>query len=223
MKKSSSYLTGFLAMLVAVGLLSSAGTARAALITIDIGSSGFNIGGINAGIPDYDYRLIANFPISGLNLTIYNDFSGFSGLLGSFDNLFAAGASPATPVKFALNDSIGSGSNYTWDAEGLFKFYSDSSPDFGAGSYMGFQTGQGNYGWLEVTWNSTSRDFQILSGAYESTPNVAILAGAGGPGPAAVPEPGQVAASLLLLVGIGGYVFIKRRKTAKPAVAPIAA
>jgi hypothetical protein len=29
--------------------------------------------------------------------------------------------------------------------------------------------------------------------------------------PSAVPEPGQVAASLLLLGGIGGYVFIKRR------------
>ena len=32
---------------------------------------------------------------------------------------------------------------------------------------------------------------------------------------AAVPEPGQVAASLLLLGGIGGYVFLKRRKAAK--------
>lgn len=32
-----------------------------------------------------------------------------------------------------------------------------------------------------------------------------------------VPEPGQVAASLLLLGGIGGYIFIKRRR--KPAVA----
>jgi hypothetical protein len=48
-------------------------------------------------------------------------------------------------------------------------------------------------------------------------------AGGGGGGTAAVPEPGQVAASLLLLAGIGGYVFIKRRKAAKPAVAPIAA
>jgi hypothetical protein len=36
-------------------------------------------------------------------------------------------------------------------------------------------------------------------------------------GPSAVPEPGQVAASLLLLGGIGGYVFIKRGR--KPAVA----
>ena len=35
--------------------------------------------------------------------------------------------------------------------------------------------------------------------------------------PSAVPEPGQVAASLLLLAGIGGYVWMKRRKTAKPA------
>jgi hypothetical protein len=32
---------------------------------------------------------------------------------------------------------------------------------------------------------------------------------------AAVPEPGQVAASLLLLFGIGGYVWLKRRKAAK--------
>jgi hypothetical protein len=31
----------------------------------------------------------------------------------------------------------------------------------------------------------------------------------------AVPEPGQVAASLLLLAGIGGYVWLKRRKAAK--------
>lgn len=40
---------------------------------------------------------------------------------------------------------------------------------------------------------------------------------------AAVPEPGQVAASLLLLAGIGGYIFLKRRKAAKPAVASISA
>jgi hypothetical protein len=41
--------------------------------------------------------------------------------------------------------------------------------------------------------------------------------------PTAVPEPGQVAASLLLLGGIGGYAFVKRRKAAKPALVPSAA
>jgi len=40
----------------------------------------------------------------------------------------------------------------------------------------------------------------------------------GGADSAAVPEPGQVA-SLLLLAGIGGYVFVKRRKAAKTAPA----
>ena len=43
------------------------------------------------------------------------------------------------------------------------------------------------------------------------------------PVPSTVPEPGQVAASLLLLAGIGGYVFLKRRKAAKPALATVAA
>jgi autotransporter-associated beta strand protein len=39
---------------------------------------------------------------------------------------------------------------------------------------------------------------------------------------AAVPEPGQVAASLLLLAGIGGYVWLKRRKAAKAAAPAVA-
>ena len=39
------------------------------------------------------------------------------------------------------------------------------------------------------------------------------------PSSSAIPEPGQFAASLLFLSGIGGYVFLKRRKTAKTAPA----
>jgi hypothetical protein len=39
------------------------------------------------------------------------------------------------------------------------------------------------------------------------------------PSIAPIPEPGQVAASLLLLSGIGAYVFIKRRKKSAPAAA----
>jgi hypothetical protein len=38
-------------------------------------------------------------------------------------------------------------------------------------------------------------------------------------GPSPVPEPGQVAASLLLLGGIGGYVFVKRRRKSAVAAA----
>jgi hypothetical protein len=38
-------------------------------------------------------------------------------------------------------------------------------------------------------------------------------------GPVPVPEPGQVAASLLLLGGIGAYYFVKRRRKSAPAAA----
>ena len=69
------------AALFAVFTLSS--NLQAELITINIGSSGFNIGGINAGITEFGYSNINNFPISGDNmLTLYNNFSGYSGLMG---------------------------------------------------------------------------------------------------------------------------------------------
>jgi hypothetical protein len=63
----------------------------------------------------------------------------------------------------------------------------------------------------------------LVSGAtVQSGQSGQITGPAIGPGGApinAVPEPGQVAASLLLLGGIGGYVFLKRRKAAKVALA----
>ena len=208
MKKTSSFLTGFLAMLVAAGLLSSAGTAQAALISINIGPSGFNIGGINGGAGLGDYRQVDNFPTSGNYLFLYNNGFNVYGLQGANGLEFATGGGAATPVKFAQGASIGSGSNYS-GMQGYFKTQTATSPDFGAGSYMGFRTSQNNYGWLEVTWTAASNQFQILSGAFESTPNVAILAG-----PAAVPEPGTWAAAALLA---GGAAFMRWRKRAKVA------
>jgi hypothetical protein len=75
-----------------------------------------------------------------------------------------------------------------------YPFYvQDTAPINGASMIMG------NYGF----------DISAINGASSG----------GGGGPAAVPEPGQVAASLLLLAGIGGYVFVKRRKAVKTAPA----
>jgi hypothetical protein len=221
MKKTSSFLTGFLAMLVAAGLLSSAGTAQAALISINIGS--FGIGGINGGVAIGSSGTTASgsgqaigFPISGNTLNLYNNYIGLiTGLQGNDSNgpeLMFASEGPASPQKFSLGDSIYDGSAYSNDArDTTFRYNRSVSQDFGPGSYMGFLTAQGNYGWLEVTWDSASDQFEILSGAYESDPDVAILAGAG-PGPAAVPEPGTWAAAALLA---SGAAFMRWRKRAK--------
>jgi hypothetical protein len=73
-----------------------------------------------------------------------------------------------------------------------------------------------------ATWSGqTFTSMQLTSGSYAGTltngETVTVNIG-----PAGVPEPGQVAASLLLLAGVGGYVFVKRRKAAKIAT-PVAA
>ena len=199
-----------LMLALVAGISSFAQNAQAAIVNINIDPTGFNIGGINGGVSSGGNRVINDFPISGNTLYLYNTL--FSGLAGE-NLMFATGVEQATPVNFSLNATIGNGSTYVSGPENMFKVFFDVSPDFGAGSYMGFQTGQGNYGWLEVTWTASSQEFQILSGAYESTPNVAILAGAG-PGPAAVPEPGTWAAAALLAGGAG---FMRWRKRAKVA------
>jgi hypothetical protein len=81
-----------------------------------------------------------------------------------------------------------------------------TSPNFGAGSFLGFCSG-GQYGWLEVTWNSSTQVFEILGGAFEAVAGVGIEAGA----VAVVPEPASVLGTIGLLAG---GAFVRRRKMA---------
>ena len=59
------------------------------------------------------------------------------------------------------------------------------------------------YGYIEVTWNSTTDTFEILSAAYESTGGVGIVipAGSGGGG-GGVPLPGAAGLAACGLLGL---------------------
>jgi hypothetical protein len=224
-RKSSARQSARLGAYLAAGLGAAAtttSTTDAAIVNIDIGPSGFNIGGVNAGLAGA-YRIVDNFPFTaagGLLLTggFYGAFWGIGPAPGGPGPLLAVatGGSLASPFNFSLNDTIGPTTVTTWDdnnywSNTLFKSAAEGtfvSPDFGSGSYMGFRTAQSNYGWLEVTWTAASNQFEILSGAYEDQAGVAILAGQGA-GPAAVPEPGTWAAAALLA---GGAAFARWRK-----------
>jgi hypothetical protein len=63
------------------------------------------------------------------------------------------------------------------------------------------------YGYLETTWNSTTNQFQILSGAYENTPNTAIT----------VPEPSAIALTGIGALALGAGAIRRSRKARKAA------
>jgi len=213
-------LAGYLAVGIAGSALSS-GDAEAAVVSIDVGATGFNLLGTNAGLSAPGIRGVGNFPITGPAFVIKNVWGGTTtGLYGTFSGSnvlqFAQIGIPfsrADPKNFSASASIDSSSSFDFDST-YFRTYNggwQTSADFGAGSYMGFRfsTNGGtdwNYGYLEITWNSTTRNFQIFSAAYESTANTGILAGG------AAPVPG--AGGLMALMALGGGAFRRRGRAA---------
>ena len=79
---------------------------------------------------------------------------------------------------------------------------------------MGFRTAQNNYGWLEVTWAAASDQFQILSGAYESTANTPIPIGA-------VPEPTTIALTGVAALALGAGAIRRARKSRRESAAAV--
>ncbi len=116
-----------------------------------------------------------------------------------------------------------------WDTAGATLFFGTQTVDPSAGggipSLMPLLKDQSltagtNYLVAISTYGSSPNPLPLPASFFVAGPGSVTLDGAP---TAAVPEPGQVAASLLLLGGIGGYVFLKRRKAAQGVSAPVAA
>ncbi len=242
--KCSKYELGaYLA--VGMGSLSVASGTEAAVVSININAFGLNGANGGTAIGEtktvanfptsgqgelliinsndtsgpYNTRMIG---ISGLYDPIYNPVTGYIDQVGikfAVNQINVYG----NTKKFSAGASIDSSSTFDGNSTFFFRFSKNGapyfykySPDFGAGSYVGFKTIDGNYGYLEVTWSRTSKEFFILSGAYESTPNTPILAGAtpggGGGGNGAVPEPTSGAIAALLMGGTALRQWRKKRR-----------
>jgi hypothetical protein len=220
LKQNSNRLAAYLATGIGAGLVAIP-QSDAAIITIDLSDPSYSgLGSVNGGVPYGQGRGMA-FPGTvaeyGGGLNVYN-MSTTLGLSGFFGLGFAAGVSEATPTKFTIGQAINSSSSFVSNYNSVFLNGANESSDFGSGSYMGFKTMNGRYGWIEVTWTSAVNQFQIFSAAYEDVIGLGISAG--DVGSAAVPEPGQVASSLLLLaLGSAGVAIQRRRAKKKLAVA----
>jgi hypothetical protein len=215
----ASYLT-----VGVTGALMATAHSEAAVVMIDLTNVQSNdITGPNAGVT------------SGQALSIYDWLGTNSGSLELFNNYqpyyttssyfgvkggsgaggsrlyFATNGSIASPTNFGAGssiDSVAGWAGYTYQS--VFRFSSSTaSANFGPNSFIGFRFGSAgnyNYGYLEVTWNSTTNVFQFISGAYETTVNTSILAGAT---PSAVPGGGL---SAMALMALGGGAFRRRSR-----------
>lgn len=228
---TAARLGGYLTVSLGAGVLGTS-QADAGIVSIDIGPTGFNIGSPNAGVSTGNTAYRADFPFSNagylylVNKQTYQPDIAIVTVTGLYgrNGLQFANNGGALATKFAADATIDGSSGFSSSgngSQGLF-YYKNGilspsvSPDFGPGSYVGFMTNQGNYGWLEVTWSSSSEQFQILSGAYESVPGVAITAG-----PVVVPEPSTTA-----LLGLGALALgagaVRKQRTARRAQAAAA-
>lgn len=201
-KTTTSRLGGYLTAAVSCGTLAS--TASAAIVTIDISS----ISGVNGGITSGNF---GTFQLSSLSpgitgqMEIYNN-SFVRGLDADSGMYFATAGAIATPTKFSTGATIDSSASFlsSFASDSVFRYGGYTAPDFGPGSFIGFRSDNGKYGYFEVTWTSATDTFQILSGAYEDQIGVGIAAGA-------VPEPST---AMLSLGALAAGAMIRRRKQA---------
>ena len=220
-----------LSTLAKIGSLSLVATGKSnaeviALNLSSLGSNNQNITGTNAGI-SYGRKTVNNVlgGTSG-NWQVWNN-SVYKGIgadstSSSMSFFVTSATNNATPRRFSKDATIGFSttskiysSNFHrslfYDAGSLSQNF--SSPN----NYLGFYDSSVNkYGWLQATWNGSTKSFTFVAGAYENTPGVSILAGA-----VPVPEPATLPLGSLALLAGGGAAARRYRKQRQTQSAPI--
>ena len=222
-KKTSSFLTGILAMLVAAGLLSSAGTARAALITVagtitvdaDYGDSfklgdtfvyGFTFNDATIDTDSQTYNAQFKDGVSAFSLTRSGSNTGtWDPASGTFN------VSPLGNMSLGANsDSVtlqARGSGFP-SINGVAFFDVGLTFSFSNSPYNFVDTGSGQT-FAEMVGvsplNFAAAAFQYAEIRDTSYDSPSLSASVTSP----IPEPGTWAATALL---VGGAGFIRRRK-----------
>jgi hypothetical protein len=198
----------------------------AAVINLNISALGTppsNRSGVNGGVANGEstnIQYVVPFAVTGqINQMgiLNNSGDGYFGLNGAQYMEFLAGSTVASPTNLPFGALAGptTPDGSSWgninNINSYFRYAAYTSPNFGPGSFMGFRVenteGDYNYGYFEVTWNNSNNQFQILSGAYESTPNT----------PIAVPEPSTIALAGIGALALGAGAIRRSRKARKAA------
>jgi hypothetical protein len=208
-----------------VGALSSPGTLAVGNYTSTGGTQILNadIHGGAGGTGRYAFTGASGELSINLAPSKYVGFWMSAGNPGNFVDFYESGNLAATFSTSTISDLLGAQNspNQVLAADGQTYsgalWYGNPNPGLNAPGVQNTIFAYVNAGLSDP--NATF-DKIVFRGQYFEFDNVTTSAIYSiDPEPSPVPEPGQVAASLLLLAGIGGYVWTKRRKTAKAAVA----
>lgn len=145
------------------------------------------------------------------NIRFYSDDSNKPGTLISNQSVTASGtiigavSSSLATGMYELSATLGTPVSLTGGTTYWVSIYENQN-NFANFQWATGTSGLSYYSWSSnlSTWGSAASD--VFGRQYEA---FSLYDSA----PSNVPEPGQVAASLLLLAGIGGYVLLKRRRT----------
>ena len=202
--KTTTMKKTILALALVAGLTSFAGSAKAAVITLNL--SQFTDGSSPIG---FGYN-------NGVITSDYND-----GIDGSWIPPFNMGFGPSMPAmgKIGIENGQNPGDGFYAASNTPLQYGAliDAVLSYGTGGYVGvnestggywaarFDAGGGNfnYGYVQVDVTSSGMTFGMAG--VETTPNVAITAGA-------VPEPSTYA--LLGIGAIGLLMVLRKKKTA---------
>lgn len=213
--------TAYLFVIVWIGAI--AATCDAAVTAIDVSALTSDNGGVAFG----EQLEVENFAgVGGGSLLIANGHQDlFTGLSGGEGLTIASGPLSVTPAKFIRGELVDSNQYFSAErSETVFKYGEFESRDFrpigfALTKYLGFQTSQGNYGWIEVAWDSGTNIFSIVAAAYETAAGVPIRTG--DDGLVHVPEPSSVAMFALLMGGgVAMLQWRKKRRTSSAATSP---
>ncbi len=204
-----------LALVAAVlgGSMAVTPQSEAAIVNI---TSGFGIGAPNGGVAAGSSQAFSGLFGTAESFSIANgdqgNLWGFEtpvlgpGYVQFLENPSNVNVARIVPANFMIDDFGGNpfaGSD-TYSGYLRNDYVPTNLASFGPGSYFAMRVYNGSdwlYGYLEVTWDSTTNEFNILSGAYESTAGVGILAGATAGG-GAVPMPGAAGLAACGLLGL---------------------
>ncbi len=120
-------------------------------------------------------------------------------------------------ARFAYGSTIGSTLTFSDFATGIGVYDGWTA---GETAYLGLRMDRGldgySYGWARLTFGLELTDPVTISGfAFQSDPNVAVLAGDQGGGPTPVPEPGTMAVGAgLFALAVGAHLRRRREKKA---------